>query len=147
MTRVISVRILIATVAIVLALTAGASARTLRIRDEGQLHLISSEGSTLLDEGPAVGTVPGTVRVHFDYNGDPVVNARFTIFGRSGSISGSARARLHNPTSPRPSFRGAFSITGGSGRYAHIKGTGELFGVFTRHGYKLLVQTIGELHY
>lgn len=140
-------RSLIATGAVVLLLAAGASARTLGVRDEGHLHLVSSDGSALIDEGPAVGTVPGTVRVHFDYNGNPVINARFTIFGRSGSISGSARAKLHNPTSPTPSFRGAFSITGGSGRYAHIRGTGELFGVFTRHGYKLVVQTIGELHY
>ena len=87
---------------------------------------------------------------HFVYNGEPTVSARFTIYGRSGSISGRAKARLSNPTSPDPSFRGAFTITGGSGRYAHIHGTGELFGVFYRRGsdkYGLVVQTIGKLPY
>ena len=91
--------------------------------------------------------MPGRVRVHFVYNGDPAVSARFTIYGAGGSISGRANARLSNPTSPDPSFRGAFSITGGSGRYAHVHGTGELFGVFARRGYGLVVQTIGELPY
>lgn len=127
--------------------SSAAAARVLNVRDEGHLHLISSEGSELLDEGPATGTVPGKVRVHFVYNGNPAVSAQFTIYGHSGSISGRAKARLSNPTSPEPSFRGAFTITGGSGRYAHIHGTGELFGVFIRRGYALVVQTIGNLAY
>jgi hypothetical protein len=127
--------------------SSAAAARGLNVRDEGHLHLISSEGSELIDEGPATGTVPGKVRVHFVYNGNPAVSAQFTIYGHSGSISGRAKARLSNPTSPEPSFRGAFTITGGSGRYAHIHGTGELFGVFIRRGYALVVQTIGNLAY
>jgi hypothetical protein len=129
------------------ALSSAAASRVLNVRDEGHLHLISSSGSELIDEGPATGTVPGKVRVHFIYNGNPTVAARFTIHGHSGSISGRAKARLNNTTSPEPSFRGAFTITGGSGRYARIHGTGELFGVFIRHGYALVVQTIGKLPY
>jgi hypothetical protein len=121
------------------------AARVLNVRDEGKLHFISSSGSEILDEGPGVGSVPGKVRVHFVYNGNPEVSASFTIYGHGGSISGKANARLSNPTSP--SFRGAFTVTGGSGRYAHIHGTGELFGVFTRRGYALVVQTIGKLPY
>jgi hypothetical protein len=128
-------------------LGSAAAARVLNVRDEGHLHLISSSGSELIDEGPATGNVPGKVRVHFIYNGNPTVAARFEIRGHSGSISGRAKARLSNPTSPEPSFRGAFRITGGSGRYARIHGTGELFGVFIRRGYALVVQTIGKLPY
>jgi hypothetical protein len=119
----------------------------LNVRDEGKLRFITSNGSELLDEGPALGTVPGKVRVHFVYNGEPNVTAKFTIYGHGGSISGKAKAMLSNPTSPDPSFRGKFTITGGSGRYVHIHGTGELFGVFTRRGpnkYGLVVQTIGK---
>jgi hypothetical protein len=127
--------------------SSAAAARVLNVRDEGHLHLISSDGSELIDEGPALGSVPGKVRVHFVYNGNPAVSAQFTIYGHSGSISGRAKARLSNPTSPEPSFRGAFTITGGSGRYVHIHGTGELFGVFIRRGYALVVQTIGNLAY
>jgi hypothetical protein len=137
-----------ALITVVLAGTSSAmAARVLNVRDEGKLHLISSSGSELLDEGPAAGTIPGRVRVHFIYNGNPAVSAKFTIYGHSGSISGRAKARLSNPTSPDPSFRGAFMVTGGSGDYARIHGTGELFGVFTRRGYALVVQTIGRLPY
>jgi hypothetical protein len=131
----------------VLGASSAAASRVLNVRDEGHLHLISSSGSELIDEGPATGNVPGKVRVHFIYNGNPTVAARFEIHGHSGSISGRAKARLNNPTSSEPSFRGAFTITGGSGRYARIHGTGELFGVFIRRGYALVVQTIGKLPY
>jgi len=138
----------LAVIALAVAATANvAAARVLNVRDEGKLHFISSSGSELLDEGPAMGSVPGKVRVHFVYDGNPAVSAKFTIYGHSGSISGQANARLSNPTSPAPSFRGAFTVTGGSGSYAHIHGTGELFGVFTRRGYGLVVQTIGKLPY
>jgi hypothetical protein len=119
----------------------------LNVHDEGHLHLIASYGSELIDEGPAKGTFPGKVRVHFIYNGNPAVTARFTISGTGGSVTGQAHARLNNPSSPAPSFRGAFSIRGGTGRYARIHGNGELFGVFTRRGYALVVQTIGNLPY
>lgn len=121
--------------------------RVLNVHDEGHLHFLASNGSEIIDEGEAKGTVPGKLRVHFVYNGEPAVSARFTIYGHSGSISGRASGRLSNLTSPDPSFRGAFTITGGSRRYAHIHGTGELFGVFDRRGpnkYGLVVQAIGK---
>jgi hypothetical protein len=126
------------------------AARVLNVRDEGYLRFITSNGSEIIDQGVVKGTVPGNVRVHFIYNGEPAVSARFTIEGRSGSISGKAKGNLSNLTSPEPSFRGKFSVTGGSGRYAHIHGGGELFGVFIRRGphkYALTVQTIGKLPY
>jgi hypothetical protein len=144
------VRVSLALAAVVLAAAGppgAAAARVLDVHDEGHLRFLTSSGSELIDEGPAAGTVPGKVRVYFIYNGNPAVTARFEIYGHGGSISGRANARLSNPTSPDPSFRGAFSITGGSGRYAHIHGTGELFGVFTRRGYAMVVQTIGKLPY
>jgi hypothetical protein len=124
--------------------------RVLNVRDEGKLRFITSNGSEIIDQGEAKGTVPGNVRVHFVYNGEPNVSARFEIEGHAGSISGKAKGMLSNLTSPEPSFRGKFSVTGGSGRYAHIHGGGELFGVFIRRGknkYALRVQVIGKLPY
>jgi hypothetical protein len=138
----------LAVIVVAVAGTASAlAARVLNVRDEGHLRFLESNGSEIIDEGEAKGTVPGTLRVHFIYNGEPAVSARFTISGHSGSISGRAKGTLSNPESPDPSFRGAFTITGGSRRYAHIHGTGELFGVFTRRGknkYALVVQAIGK---
>jgi hypothetical protein len=134
--------------AVTLSVTSNAAAAgVVNVRDEGHLRFIVGYGPELIDGGPAKGTVPGTVRVHFIYNGNPAVTARFTISGKHGSISGQAHAELNNPSSPAPSFRGVFTVTGGSGRYARIHGKGELFGVFTRRGYGLVVQTIGRLHY
>ncbi len=130
-----------------MAATARAGAAPLSVNDEGRLRFLTSYGSELIDEGPATGTVPGKVKVHFVYNGDPHVTAKFTIYTAAGTISGSGHATLSNPTSPKPSFQGTFSITGGSGRYRHIAGTGGLYGVFTRRGYGLVVQTVGRLRY
>jgi hypothetical protein len=123
------------------------ASRTLNVHDEGRLHFIKSSGSKLLDEGRASGSVPGSVKVHFTYNGEPTVYAQFTIYAAAGTISARASGKLSSPASPSPSFRGTMIITGGSGRYARIHGRGELFGVFNRRSYGLTVQAIGTLSY
>jgi hypothetical protein len=123
------------------------AARVLNVRDEGHLHSVGISGSRLTEEGPVSGTIPGRVRVFFAYNGSPTVAAQFTIYSRYGSISGRGQGRVSDPASPAPSFRGALSITGGSGRYAHARGSGELFGVFYRRRLGLTVQAIGKLNY
>ncbi len=123
------------------------SARVLNVRDEGHLRFVRASGSTLLDEGRVAGSFPGTVKVRFLYNGEPNVSAQFTIFGAGGSISARGSGRLSSPVSATPSFKGHMQITGGSGRYAHVRGSGELFGVFNRRTYALSVQAIGKLPY
>lgn len=135
------------TAAMLIVLPGTAAARQLSVKDEGHLRFVTSYGSELIDEGPATGNVAGKVRVHFIYNGNPHVTANFTIYGHRGSITGRAQATLSNPTSPEPSFRGAFTATMGTGAYRHVHGTGELFGVFIRHGYSLVVQTVAQLSY
>jgi hypothetical protein len=119
----------------------------LSVHDEGHLRYIRSSGSAIIDEGRASGTFPGWVKVHFTYNGEPTVGARFTISGTGGSITARGSARLSSPTSPTPSFHGSMTITGGTGRYAHVHGGGELYGVYNRRSYGLTVQAIGKLPY
>ena len=63
----------------------------------------------------------------------------------SGSFPGSAKVRFLYDGEPDVSAR--FTITGGTGRYAHIHGSGELFGVYYRRSYGLTVQAIGKLPY
>ena len=123
------------------------AARVLNVRDEGRLHYIRSSGEQVIDEGHATGTFPGWVKVRFVYNGEPTVGARFTIYGSGGSVSARGTARLSSPTSPSPSFKGTLTITGGSGRYAHVHGGGQLYGVYYRRSYALTVQAIGKLPY
>jgi hypothetical protein len=123
------------------------SAATLTVKDEGNLRFVKSSGSTLIDEGHATGTIPGKVRIHFTYNGDPNVGAQITIYGAHGTIKVRASGRLSSPTNPNPSFSGTLTITGGSGRYSHAHGSGKLYGVFHRRSYAMIVQTQGTLHY
>jgi phage gpG-like protein len=123
------------------------AASVLNVRDEGHLRFVHSSGSEIVDEGPVSGTFPGSVKARFVYDGEPQVSAQFTITGRDGSVSARGSGRLSSPTSPSPSFRGHMTITGGSGRYAHIHGGGELFGVYNRRSYALIVQAIAKLRY
>jgi hypothetical protein len=119
----------------------------LDVHDEGKLRFVKSSGSRLFDEGRATGTFPGLVKVQFTYTGDPTVTAQFTIAGSRGRIEARGSAKLSSPTTPAPSFRGRMTIIGGTGRYAHIHGSGELFGVFNRRNYGLTVQAIAKLPY
>lgn len=123
------------------------AASVLGVHDEGHLRFVHASGSVIIDEGSVSGTFPGKVRVRFLYDGEPNVSAQFTITGGGGSISARGTGRLSSPTSITPSFGGHMTVTGGSGRYAHIHGGGELFGVYNRRSYALTVQAIGKLPY
>ena len=122
-------------------------ARTLTVKDEGNLHFVKSSGSTLIDEGHATGTLPATVRIHFVYDGNPNVSSHIYIYSSHGTILLSATGRLSSPTNPNPSFSGTFTITSAAGRYSHARGGGKLYGVYHRRSYGMLVQTQGTLHY
>jgi phage gpG-like protein len=126
---------------------AAQASSVLNVHDEGHLRFVHASGSVIIDEGRVSGTFPGSAKVRFLYNGEPDVSARFTITGHGGSISARGTGRLSSPTSPSPSFSGHMTITGGTGRYAHIHGSGELFGVYYRRSYGLTVQAIGKLPY
>ena len=130
-----------------LSAASGAQARSLTVKDEGYVHLVHSSGSLLIDEGNAKGTLPGRLNVHFSYNGDPSVSAQITIYSHAGTIHAHATAKLSNPSSTAPSFKGALAITSGSGRYSHAHGSGTLYGVFYRRSYAITVQTDGTLRY
>jgi hypothetical protein len=120
---------------------------TLSVKDDGNLRFVRSSGSTLIDEGHASGTIPGNVRIHFTYNGNPNVSAAITIYGQHGQIQVKGSGRLSSPNNPDPSFSGTLTITGGSGRYAHARGSGKLYGVFHRRGYGMVFQVRGTLRY
>jgi hypothetical protein len=121
--------------------------RTLDVRDEAQLHFVKASGSDIIDEGHATGTFPGWVKVRFTYNGEPTVSAELTIYASAGTIRARGSGRLSSPVAANPSFRGHMRAAGGSGRYARVRGSGELFGVFHRRNGGLIVQAIGELSY
>jgi hypothetical protein len=125
----------------------GRAAHVVSVKDEGHLHLVSSSGSNLVEEGPVTGTIPGKVRVSFNIG--PTVYASFTIYVRGGgSISGNGHGSLHS-TSAYSTFGGSLSVSHGTGRYAHAHGTGGLYGAINRRSstYPMTVQTTGKLYY
>jgi hypothetical protein len=121
------------------------AARTLNVTDEAHLRLSGTAGSLLLEEGPATGALPGTVKVRFTVGA--TISGSFTIYPRGGgSITGQGSAQLHS-TGAYASFGGSMSVSHGSGRYAHAHGRGGFYGTVNRHTDALVIQTTGRLSY
>jgi len=120
------------------------AARALKATDTAHLHYISAAGSLLFEEGGASGTIPGSMRVHFDVGA--TFSGSFTIYTRGGTIKGHGTATPHG-SGVYESFAGTLVVSGGSGRYAHAHGRAGLYGTFDRDSYGLVVQTTGTLVY
>ncbi|ERR1022692_1219252 len=113
----------------ILALLAAPTAlatKTFSLNEHGNLHLTSKQGFTLNEEGPASGTLSGTIYVHLKIVSSTKVTAEISIYPRGGSItcSGSASYRREGSSA---NFSGALSIERGTGSYAHAHGSGLSF--------------------
>lgn len=97
-------------------------ARTISLHETGRLHLISKHGFTLYEQGPASGTVTGTIYVRLRIVSTSRVTAEVSIAPHGGAISGVASASYHKGTSTA-TFSGTLSITHGTGSYAHAHGS------------------------
>jgi hypothetical protein len=127
------------------ALGRARAARVLSVNDAAHMHLISSGGNTLIEEGQATGSLPGRVRAHLSI-GPSTVKSSFTIYLHGGSISGRGVARLNVGHGAYASFGGSLTVTHGSGRYAHVYGSGGLYGTINRNNDNAVVQVVGNLH-
>jgi hypothetical protein len=119
-------------------------ARSLNANDTAHLRLISSSGSSVLEEGYAGGGLPGRVRVHMDVTAS--VTASFTIYASGGTLVGHGSGALHS-SGVYASFGGTMTITHGTGRYAHARGHGGFYGAINRNTFAATVQTTGTLAY
>jgi hypothetical protein len=117
--------------------------RTLNGADTAYLHLVRP-GETLLEEGTATGTLPGRMRAVLNIG--PLYTGSFTIFTHNGRISGNGSATPHG-AGRYQSFVGWLNVTSGSGVYAHVRGRNNLYGVFDRRTYDVVVKTTGTLSY
>lgn len=124
------------------------AARTLAVNDTAHLTLKnpSGAGATLIEEGRALGSLPGTVRARLTV-GAEVVTAGFTIYLHGGTISGHSTARLNVGSGEFASFGGSLGVSDGSGHYAHASGHGGLFGTINRNTDNATVQVVGTLHF
>jgi hypothetical protein len=101
-------------------------ARTVALNESGQLHLTSRHGFTLDERGTAYGSVSGSIYVHLTIVSTSRVAAEVNLYPAGGSISGQASASYRRGSSTA-SFAGTISITRGTGRYAHVRGSGLSF--------------------
>lgn len=105
---------------------AASAAKTFSLNENGDLHLTSKQGFTLNEEGPASGTVGGTIYVHLKIVSSTHVSAEISIYPHGGSITceGSASYRRNGSFA---NFSGSLSIERGTGSYAHARGAGLSF--------------------
>jgi hypothetical protein len=121
-------------------------ARALNITDTAHLHFVRETASSILiDEGKAVGGLPGVVKVGFEVGA--TVRASFTISSRDGALIGSGVAKPHSSGGEYSSFAGTLTITHGTARYAHAHGQGGFYGTIDRGNDAVTVQTTGTLAY
>jgi hypothetical protein len=123
------------------------AARTLRATDTAHLYKVSVSGSNLIEEGKAIGTLPGKMRATVNIGAS--ISGTFTIYVHGvGTITGHGTATPHG-SGRYESFKGSIVVTGGTGRYAHARGETGLYGTFDRESedYALLIQTTGTLSY
>ncbi len=126
-------------------LAAARAASVISVNDTGRLHQIEENGSQLIEEGPASGSLPGSVRARLTLG--TTVTIGFTIYLHGGTISGHGAAKLNPGKGAYASFNGSLSVTHGSGRYAHAAGKGGLYGTIDRENNDAtVVQVVGRLH-
>ena len=102
------------------------AAKTFSLNENGNLHLTTKQGFTLNEEGPASGSVSGTLYVHLKIVSSTRVTAEISLYPHGGSItcSGSAGYKREGSTA---NFSGALSIERGTGSYAKAHGSGLSF--------------------
>ncbi len=109
-----------------LAAPTSLAAKTFSLNENGNLRLTSKQGFTLNEEGPASGTVSGTLYVHLKIVSSTRVTAEISLYPHGGSItcSGSAGYKREGSTA---NFAGGLSIDRGTGSYARARGSGLSF--------------------
>jgi hypothetical protein len=122
------------------------SARLISVNDRAELHLLSAVGNTLVEEGRASGTFSGSARVRLTLDVETrTATSRFTLRLHGGSLTGQGRGKAHTGTGGWESFGGTMWFEGGTGRYAHASGSGNLYGAINRDSDRLQVQMIGRM--
>ncbi len=121
------------------------SARVISLNETGHLHLTSKHVFTLNEEGPATGTIKGTIYIHLHLANQGRVTAEVNIYPQGGSLSGHGSAS-YQVEGADAVFSGLLTITGGSGSYAHASASALRFsGSIERRNDAVSVQLSGQL--
>jgi hypothetical protein len=101
-------------------------AKTTSLNETGHLRLTSKHNFTLNERGSATGTIKGTIYVHLTAVSSTRVTVQVSIYPRGGSVSGSGTGSYRRKGSTAQ-FAGSMSFTRGTGKYAHVHGSGLSF--------------------
>jgi hypothetical protein len=120
------------------------AARTVSLKDTGNLHKTSKHGFNLYESGSASGSIPGSITVHLDVVSTNKVTAELSVNPKGGSISGKASGS-YRTDGGTASFNGTLSITHGSGSYSGAHGSGISFsGTIQRSNDSMTVHVDGN---
>lgn len=129
------------------ATTMGHAARSMPVREHITLKLVKRTGSTGFEHtGRATGTVSGSVRSQITLAHSVVLRGTVTITTSRGKLRLKVDGRARS-IGLRSRFSGAAVIAGGSGRYAHAKGTGAFSGVVNRSTWAATLDASGSFTY
>ncbi len=122
--------------------------RVVSVSEKVELHLVRAVGESLVEEGKATGTLPGTAKITLNIDAARgTATARFSFYLHGGTLSGRSSGTAHGGHGGWESFSGKVRLEHGSGRYAHASGSGTIYGALYRRTDRLIVQESGRLRY
>jgi hypothetical protein len=120
-----------------------AAAGTSRVTENVKLTLVKKSGSAFTHRGSVTGSVPGSASARTTLKGlslSGVVSIRTSHGTLRITIRGTARSN-----GLRSKFDGSATMSGGTGRYKHARGTGRFEGVVNRSTWAATIRATGSL--
>jgi hypothetical protein len=117
------------------------------VKEHVDLVLVKRSGTTKFQhKGRATGTLAGRVGSRITISHSVVLKGTVTITTSSGKVRLNVDGRARS-LGLRTKFTGTAVIAGGTGRYAHAKGTGRFTGVVNRRSWHATIDAAGSFSY
>lgn len=123
------------------------AARTLHMNLTANLHLVGRPARVLNEQGSISGTLSGSVSSRIVAISSTHSESTFTFYPGGGSMSGQASTH-GRVVGANIYFTGTATITKGTGRWAHVSGSGlQYSGVVNRQNLRAIGHMIGSIRY
>jgi hypothetical protein len=120
---------------------------TLRVNTTASLTLTRKSGTILYERGTASGTPSGTVTARFDTARLTRTTGTMTLKPYSGGSITVTAVVYPSSVGTVARFTGTFAVSGGSGRYSRVLGSGTLTGTVNRRTWAVSATARGTLTY
>lgn len=120
---------------------------TLRVNTTASLTLTRKSGTILYERGTASGTPSGTVTARFDTARLTRTTGTLTLKPYSGGSITVTAVVYPSSVGTVARFTGTFAVSGGSGRYDRVLGSGTLTGTVNRRSWAVTATARGTLTY